>query len=177
MTNVSVNLNKAGSWKKPCLEAVSDLNSLFKKHKVNISLTQKGSKDPSIQVRIDASIKGITHGTTRTMMRGGRLWHSEVGLPSPEKVIISTPAGVRRAGNGILEVIAAHELVHALGHTVPAHNSHLMAQTLEMDYGDSAAGDKARVVRVVDGKKKYGATMPALQLSPASVAQLKKVWK
>ena len=178
MTTVNVNLNNAGEWKKPCEQAVANLNSLFKQHKINVVLATGGSKGPTITVKIDGSIKmGITHGTTRTVMRGGKLWHSDVGVPTPALINISTPKRVRRAGPGVFEVIAAHELVHALGHTQPPHNTHLMAQTFEKAPGDSAAGDKLKEVKVVKGAKQYGATLPPLKLSTASVAALKKIWK
>ena len=66
---------------------------------------------------------------------------------------------------GILEVIAGHEFVHALGHSV--HNSHLMGQTMYKELGDSGAGDRLR---------SGGVKMPPLTLAHDSVSQLKTIW-
>jgi hypothetical protein len=88
---------------------------------------------------------------------------AEVRLPVG--VAINTPSGLRNAGPGILEVIAGHELVHALGHE--KHNSHLMAQTMYKELGDRAAQDrlKAGIIH-----------LPPLSLSDESVTTLKSIW-
>jgi hypothetical protein len=88
---------------------------------------------------------------------------AEVRLPV--KVTINTPRGVRDAGPGILEVIAGHEFVHALGHS--DHNSQLMAQTMYKDMGDNAVGDKLKAGSV---------RMPPLTLSSDSISVLKEIW-
>ena len=166
MTAVNVKLSGVGSdWTKPCLQAVTDLNSLFKRNSIKVMLATGGSTGPTITVKTDPSIPGTTvHGETTTEFNGsGNLLRAEVRLPV--KVTINTPQGVRDAGLGILEVIAAHEFVHALGHS--GHNSHLMDQTMSKEMGNSAAGDKLKAGAV---------KMPPLMLSPQSVKDLKVIW-
>jgi len=166
MTTVSVQLNNLSSpWSTACHKAVSTLNDLLRRNGVGVSLALGRSTPPTITVKLDASIQGsAVHGrTTAESTETGRLLRAVVGLPV--KVTINTPQGIRDAGPGILEVIAGHEFVHALGHA--AHNSHLMGQTMYKELGDSAAGDKLRA---------GGVKMPPLTLSPESIAQLKSIW-
>src|SRR5690348_5993774 len=125
-TMATVNVDLSGldaSWSKGCKRAVADLNSLFKKKGIKVVLATTGSEGPSITVKTDPAILGsAVHGRTTARTSGsGQLLSAEVRLPV--KVDINTPDGLRDAGIGILEVIAAHEFVHALGHE--EHNSHL----------------------------------------------------
>jgi hypothetical protein len=83
----------------------------------------------------------------------------------PVKVTINSPKGIRDAGPGLHEVIAAHELIHAIGHG--SHNTHLMGQTLNKELGDNPAGDKVRSGTV---------KMPPLKLSRESINLLTKIW-
>jgi hypothetical protein len=167
MTAVNVTLSGIGSnWTRPCQQAVTDLNLLFKRSGVKVVLATTGSQGPTITVRTDPSIQGdAVHGRTTSEFSGsGQLLRAEVRLPV--KVTINTPQGVRDAGPGILEVIAGHEFLHALGHG--GHNSHLMGRTMSKAMGDSAAGDKLKAGSV---------TMPPLMLSPQSIRELKAIWK
>ena len=167
MKNVSVTLTRLGSnWSKPCLQAVKDLNILFKISGIRVVLSTTGSQRPNITVKTDVSIKGnAVHGrTSATINDAGQLMKAEISLPP--KVTINTPSGVRDAGPGIYEVIAAHEFVHALGDT--PHTSHLMAQTMYKVMGDNAAKDKL---------KGGGIKMPPLKLSPQTITTLKGIWK
>ncbi len=167
MTTITVKLVDVGSiWTKPCQQAVIDLNTLFKRGGINVGLSTSGSQGPTITVKTDSSIQGdAVHGrTSAEVSSSGKLLRAEVRLPV--KVTINTPQGVRDAGPGILQVIAGHELVHALGHN--GHNSHLMGQTMHKAMGDSAAGDKLKAGTVA---------MPALQLSSQSITELKAIWK
>lgn len=166
MTTVSVQLGNLGSiWTKPCQKAVTALNELFRRNNVNVALAIGGSSTPAITVRTDSSIQGTAvHGRTTAETTGaGQLLRAEVRLPV--NVTINTPQGVRDAGPGILEVIAGHEFVHALGHAT--HNSHLMGQTMYKEMGDNAAGDRLKTGAV---------RMPPLSLSPQSVSDLKAIW-
>jgi hypothetical protein len=166
MTTVSIQLRHVGAkWTKPCQDAVVALNHLFKRHNINVTLTIGGAATPAISVKTDPGIQGTAvHGRTIAESNDrGRLLRAEVRLPV--NVTINTPRGIRDAGPGILEVIAGHEFVHALGHS--SHNSHLMGQTMNKDMGDSAAGDRLR---------SGGATMPPLVLSPQTVEELKTIW-
>ena len=166
MTTVSVQLLNIGSnWTRPCQKAVTTLNNLFRRHRVDVALAVNGSAGTTITVKIDPGIQGnAVHGKTTAETNGnGRLLRAEVRLPI--KVTINTPQGVRDAGPGILEVIAGHEFVHALGHS--SHNSQLMGQTMYKALGDSAAGDKL---------KSGGITMPPLALSPETITELKTIW-
>ena len=166
MTTVYVKLTGlASNWTKPCQHAVNDLNAQFKRNGIKVVLAASGSQGPTITVKTDSSIQGdAVHGrTTAESNDSGKMLRAEVRLPV--KVTINTPRGLRDAGPGILEVIAGHEFVHALGHSV--HNSQLMAQTMYKEMGDNAAGDtlKAGSVR-----------MPPLTLSPDSISELQSIW-
>ncbi len=160
MPTVYVKLTGLGSnWTKPCQHAVTDLNSQFKRNGIKVVLATSGSQGPTITVKTDHSIQGdAVHGrTTAESNDSGKMLRAEVRLPV--KVTINTP------GPGILEVIAGHEFVHALGHSV--HNSQLMAQTMYKEMGDNAAGDKLKAGSV---------RMPPLTLSPDSISELKSIW-
>jgi len=166
MTQVSVKLSGVGPhWTMACQKAVNDLNGLFKQSKINVALTMSGSQGPIITVKTDPNIQGnAVHGHTTAQFSGsGTMLSAEVRLPV--KVTINTPRGVREAGLGVLEVVAAHEFVHALGHE--PHNSHLMAQTLTKDSGNNAAGDKLEAGSI---------SMPPLVLSPDTVNLLNGIW-
>jgi hypothetical protein len=130
-----------------------------------VTLVVGGSDGPIIAVRTDPAILGTAvHGkTSASTSDSGRLLDADVRLPVT--VVVNTPAGVRDAGPGVLEVIAAHEFVHALGQA--EHDSHLMAQTLYKQAGDSAAGDRLKADAVV---------MPPLDLSAATIELLKGIW-
>jgi len=165
MISVNVKLGSIGSlWITACKQAVSDLNSLFKRKGIEVALAVNGA-GPTISVRTDPAIAGTAvHGRTSAETDGaGKLLRAEVRLPV--KLTINTPKGIRDAGTGMAEVIAAHEFVHALGHE--PHNSHLMTQTFNKVMGDRAAGDKLQAGAVA---------MPPLQLSDESVDMLKGIW-
>ena len=165
MATVNVKLGSVGSyWQPACKQAVKDLNALFKKKGIKVTLAMGGAS-PIIGVKTDASITGnAVHGKTRAELDGsGRLRRAQVSLPV--KLTIHTPTGSREAGTGMASVIAAHEFVHALGHT--PHNSHLMARTMHKVMGDKPSGDKL---------KAGGVTMPPLQLSKEAVKTLKEIW-
>jgi hypothetical protein len=163
----AVNVKLGGlnaSWTAACKQAVTDLNFLFKRKGIKVALALNGA-GPTITVRTDPAILGTAvHGRTSAETDGaGKLLRAEVRLPV--KLTINTPSGIRDAGTGMAEVVAAHEFVHALGHE--PHNSHLMAQTLYKVLGDRAAGDKLKAGAVA---------MPPLQLSDESVEMLKGIW-
>lgn len=166
MAKVHVNLNEIGpKWTKACKQAVADLNHLLGKNGVGVALSLGGSEGPGITVRTDSSIIGTAvHGKTSAETDdAGRLLSAVVRLPI--KVLIPTPSDTREAGPGILEVIAAHEFVHALGQA--KHNSHLMAQTWTKLAGDTPAGDTLQA---------GGISMPPIDLSSDTVDQLKAIW-
>ena len=141
-----------------------DLNLLFRRKGIEVTLAINGA-GPTIAVKTDPAILGtLVHGKTSAETNdAGKLLRAEVRLPV--KLTINTPNGVRDAGTGYAEVIAAHEFVHALGHA--PHNSHLMAQTFSKSPGDRAAGDKLTA---------GGVSLPPLDLSTESVDQLKSLW-
>jgi hypothetical protein len=165
MAAVNIKLGDIGSlWTAACKQAVKDLNLMFRQKGIKVALAVNGT-GPTIAVKTDPAILGsAVHGRTRAELDGaGKLLRAEVRLPV--KLTINTPKGIRGAGTGMAEVIAAHEFVHALGHT--DHNSHLMAQTMHKMMGDRAAGDKLKAGAV---------SMPPLQLSDDSVKLLKGIW-
>jgi len=165
MASVGVKLGDIGShWTTACKQAVHDLNLLFRRKGIGVTLAINGA-GPTIAVKTDPAILGtLVHGKTSAETNdAGKLLRAEVRLPV--KLTINTPNGVRDAGTGYAEVIAAHEFVHALGHA--PHNSHLMAQTFSKSPGDRAAGDKLTA---------GGVSLPPLDLSTESVDQLKSLW-
>lgn len=165
MAAVGVKLGDIGShWTTACKQAVHDLNLLFRRKGIQVSLALNGGS-PLISVRTDPSIVGTAvHGKTNAELDGaGKLLRADVRLPV--KLTINSPKGIRDAGIGMAEVIAAHEFVHALGHT--PHNSHLMTQTWNKVLGDRASGDKLQAGAI---------PMPPLQLSDESVDMLKAIW-
>ena len=165
MAAVNVKLGDVGShWTAACKQAVHDLNLVFRRKGIQVSLALNGA-GPVISVRTDSSIIGTAvHGKTNAELDGaGKMIRADVRLPV--KLTINSPKGIRDAGLGMAEVIAAHELVHALGHT--PHNSHLMTQTFNKVLGDNAAGDKLQA---------GGVAMPPLQLSDETVDMLKGIW-
>src|SRR5689334_7076499 len=116
MAAVSVRLGGIGPhWTAACKQAVSDLNLLFRQWGIGVTLALHGD-GPVISVVTDPGIIGTAvHGRTHAETDGsGRLLRAEVRLPV--KLTINTPGGVREAGLGMADVIAAHEFVHALGH-------------------------------------------------------------
>ncbi|WP_406698253.1 hypothetical protein V5E97_05285 [Singulisphaera sp. Ch08] len=166
MAAVKVDLSGLDAyWIKACKRAVTDLNVLFKKSGLNVVLAMGSSTGPNITVTTDSTIGATAvHGrTSATTGSSGQLMSAEVKLPA--EVRINTPNGVRGAGIGVLEVIVAHEFVHALGQA--EHNSHLMAQSWTKLAGDTPAGDKLQA---------GGLSMPPLALASESVDQLKAIW-
>jgi hypothetical protein len=116
MAVVSVRLGGIGPhWTAACKHAVADLDRLFRRRGIGVALALHGA-GPVISVVTDPGILGtLVHGRTSAETDGsGRLLRAEVRLPV--KLTINTPSGVREAGIGMAEVVAAHELVHALGH-------------------------------------------------------------
>ena len=168
MARVSVKLGGlSADWGTACKHAVAHLNALFKTKHVNIVLDANGLTAPIITVKTDPSIQGnAVHGrTTAEFNSSGGMIRSEVRLPVA--VLINTPSGQRGAGSGVLEVIAGHEFVHALGHE--QHNSHLMSQTMYKEMGDRAAQDKLRAGT-------GGVHLPPLSISDDTVTTLKSIW-
>jgi hypothetical protein len=166
MPSVLVNLSGAGPyWTQPCRDAVTHLNALFHRHHINVSLTLAGTNHAAtITVTPDPSLQGLlVHGRTQARFNGNTLLSADVKLPP--QVQINTPRALRDAGNGVREVIAAHEFVHALGQN--GHDSDLMTQTWQKEAGSNAAGDRLRA----------GAhAMPPLVLSGDTVNVLKGRW-
>lgn len=151
-------------WSGPCRQAIASLNKLFKAQHINVVLQIDGRSGPVISVRVDPSIQGTAvHGKTNAEFRNDILTKADVRLP--QKILINTPSGMRNAGAGVFQVIAAHEFVHALGQE--HHNSHLMAQTMQKDVGDSPGGDKLRA---------GGVRLPPISLSDDSITLLKSLW-
>jgi hypothetical protein len=166
MARVSVKIvGLSTDWAAACRQAVTHLNAVFTAKRIKVVLETNGSSPTAISVRTDASIQGnAVHGrTTSEFNSAGGMLRAEVRLPV--NVTINTPSGLRNAGPGILEVIAGHEFVHALGHD--EHNSHLMSQTMYKEMGDRAAQDKLRAGAI---------HLPPLSLSDKSVATLKSIW-
>ncbi len=166
VTTVHVNVSAGPSkWTKACQDAVTHLNVLFNRSHINVALSMSGGSGLTIAVITDPSIQGsAVHGRTSSEFSdSGKMLRAQVRLPAT--VTINTPTGIRDAGPGILEVIAAHEFVHALGHNT--HNSLLMAQTMSKVMGDSAAQDKLKAGTV---------EMPPLKLSAATITALQTIW-
>lgn len=165
MASVYVSWTVEKRWTRACRKAMTDLNRLFKQQGIKVVLATSSSKGASIHVSNDVTIQGdATHGrTSATTDSAGKLIKAEVKLPV--NVTINTPNGVRDAGEGVLEVIVAHEYIHALGQS--SHSSHLMGRTFGKDSGSSPSGDRltSGVVR-----------LPPLTLSSETVDVLKALW-
>src|SRR5258708_9685924 len=94
----NVKLGSVGTyWTTGCKQAVSDLNSLFKRKGMEVVLAVAGA-GPTISVRTDPAIAGTAvHGRTSAETDGaGKLLRAEVRLPV--KLTINTPKGIRDAG-------------------------------------------------------------------------------
>jgi len=166
MARVSVKIaSLTADWAAACRHAITHLNAVFRTKHINVVLEANGSSGSVISVKTDASIHGnAVHGrTTSEFSTAGGMLRAEVRLPV--SVAINTPSGQRNAGPGILEVIAGHELIHALGHG--QHSSHLMAQTMYKEMGDSAAQDRLKAGAIY---------LPPLSLSDESVTTLRSIW-
>ena len=99
--------------------------------------------------------------------KGGKMTKATIGLPKELKFAVPWgDTGMRSAGAGARSVVAGHEIVHALMHH--NHNTHLMAQTFSAEIGTDASGDKLKAKDVL---------MPPLQLSNATIGDLKAAWK
>ena len=161
---VTIDSQIGATWTQAFRQAVRELNTLFNHKGIAVTLTHTGG-GPVITVRTDASIgQTAVHGEATTeRLESGRLLRSEVRLPV--QIRINTPSGLRAAGPGLYLVVAAHELVHSLGHD--GHNTHLMAQVFQKVMGNSAAGDRMQAGSVL---------LPPLALSDESVRVLQGIW-
>lgn len=163
MVKVSIDAQIGAAWTQALHHAVRDLNTLFNHKGIAVTLTLAGA-GPVITVRADPSIgQTAVHGEATTERQGGRLMRSEVRLPV--RIQINTPSGLRPAGPGLYLVVAAHELVHALGHD--GHNTLLMAQVFQKVMGNSPAGDRLQA---------GGVLLPPLSISDDSVRVLTGIW-
>ena len=165
MAAVSVRLGSIGPhWTAACKHAVTNLNLLFRRRGSGWRWRSTAPARSSASCTDPGILGTLVHGRTSAETDGGgRLLRAEVRLPV--RLTINTPNGIREAGVGMAEVVAAHEFVHALGHE--PHNSHLMAQTMHKAMGDRPADDKLQA---------GAAAMPPLQLSDESVEILKGIW-
>jgi predicted Zn-dependent protease len=164
MAAVFVDLGSIGSkWPTACRTAVAHLNRLFTQNSIGVSLALIGKGGPRIAVRTDPSITGTLHGHTRTETTSGQLLSAVVSLPV--KATINTPQGVREAGAGVLQVIVAHEFVHALGQV--EHTSQLMFSPMTPVPGDSPAGDLLQASAV---------NLPPIALAPDTIELLQSLW-
>ena len=165
MVTVTVDLSALGAdWSKM---AIDELNQLFKKGGISIKCVsgKGGHGGPSIDIKVDPSIgNNLVHGKTSTAVLGGKMTKATIGLPKELKFAV--PTGRRSAGAGARSVVAGHEIVHALMHH--NDNTHLMAQTFYVVTGDDASGDKLKAKDVL---------MPPLQLSNATIGDLKAAWR
>src|ERR1700679_4201618 len=144
-------------WPTACWAAVAHLNQLFTQNSIGVSLALIGKGGPRITVQTDPSIKGTLHGHTRTETTSGQLLSAVVSLPV--KASINTPQGMREAGAGVLQVIVAHEFVHALGQ-VDHSASHLMCSPMTPVPGNSPSGDLLQA---------KGVNLPPIALAPDTI--------
>jgi hypothetical protein len=165
MAAVYVDLGSIGpKWPTACRRAVAHLNELFSQNAIGVSLALIGQGAPRITVRTDPSIKGTLHGHTQTKTTSGQLLSAVVSLPV--KASINTPDGMREAGPGVLEIMVAHEFVHALGQ-VKHSASQLMCSPMTPVPGDSPAGDLLQA---------NGVNLPPIALAPDTVQLLQSLW-
>jgi hypothetical protein len=165
MAAVYVDLGSIGpKWPTACRTAAAHLNQLFNQNSIGVSLAFAGKGGPRIAVRTDPSITGTFHGHTQTQTTSGQLLSAVVALPV--KATINTPWGIREGGPGVLEVIVAHEFVHALGQ-VEHSASHLMCSPMTPVPGNSPAGDLLQA---------NGVNLPPIALAPDTIQLLQSLW-
>lgn len=149
-------------WASACRHATTALNAVFRSKQINVVLQADGHAGPIISVRVDPNIVAL-HGHTSAESNNAVLTTADVNLPG--KPLVSTPASVRNAGSGVLQVIAAHEFVHALGQT--GHDSHLMTWKMDVAAGDSPSQDRLRAGALL---------LPPIILSDDSISLLQSIW-
>jgi hypothetical protein len=149
-------------WTGACRHATTVLNGVFSKKHINVVLEANGHSGPIISVRVDPSIVGL-HGHTTAQSINNVLTSADVNLPG--RPLVSTPAAVRNAGSGALQVIAAHEFVHALGQT--DHDSALMTWKMDVAFGDTPGQDKLRAGAIL---------LPPIVLSEDTISLLQSIW-
>ena len=160
---VAVKLKELPSdWASACRHATTVLNGIFKAKHINVVLEADGNTGPIISVQADPSIVGL-HGHTTAESNNNMLTAADVHLPG--NPLVSTPARVRKPGSGVLQVIAAHEFVHALGQT--DHDSHLMTWKMDVAADNTPSGDKLRAGAIL---------LPPIILSEDSIALLRSIW-
>ena len=149
-------------WASACRHATTVLNGVFRTKHINVVLEADGHSGPIISVRVDPSIVGL-HGHTSAKTNNDVLTAADVNLPG--KPLVSTPARVRNAGSGVLQVIAAHEFVHALGQT--GHDSHLMTWKMDVAAAGTPSQDRLRAGAIL---------LPPIILSDDSISLLQSIW-
>lgn len=177
-----------GSWKVMLEKAISEFNALAKKNSINVILEK--SKDPpkddgsGADINVEAAAGSITpswagkssssmvfsgirlHGHTTQFKQEGKIQKAFVYLPSTPK--INTPKALRAAGEGVLKVIAVHELVHACGLDDGDHTTDDLFQGYpDVDYGSTPSGDRVLIP---------GGSMPPLKFGGTTIQKLKGIW-
>jgi hypothetical protein len=165
MARVYVDLGSIGpKWPSACRTAAAHLDQLFKQNLIGVSLAFAGKGGPRIAVRTDPSITGTFHGHTHAETTSGQLLSAVVSLPV--KAMMNTPWGIREGGPGVLEVIVAHEFVHALGQEKHSA-SHLMCSPMTPVPGNSPSGDLLQA---------NGVNLPPIALAADTIQLLQSLW-
>jgi hypothetical protein len=173
------------AWNSAVAGAIRELNTLFKAHKLNVTLKTGDSavvevalssgtftfpidgKDHSGTLRTD-----ILHGATKGIDREtrGKLLREKAYVFLPAQPKISPQASARTVGEPVMRVMMAHEFLHALG--LVEHDpglEGLLAARWTFHEGTKAAGDAV---------SPFGsaAKMPPLTLSADTVTRLQALW-
>ena len=178
-----------GSWNQVFREAIHAFNVLASGHRLGVKIVESKlspDDDPGAEVGVQAVTSAISaswggetrsedfdgnrlHGRTMLFSQQGQLERALVYLPATPQV--SLPTGFRRAGAGILKVIAVHELFHACGLENGEHTrDDLFQGNPRVNAGDTPAGDQ-----ILIGVGPKG--MPPLYLGGATAKNVKDLWK
>lgn len=179
-----------GLWLTAIRDAISEFNTLSATHNLGVTYTQSttapsdsGGADISISTgngSMSFSYSG-THTTTVNgrALQGSTLLISRQGGPVekafmflPNQPVINTPSGQRPTGQGVMKVIALHELIHGCG----LHNADHTADDVFNGFpstnpGRTAAQDRIQIT--VGGQYR---SMPPIIFSGTTAIKISRLW-
>lgn len=179
-----------GLWLTAIREAISEFNTLSSRHELGVTYTQSttapsdsGGADISISTG-SGSMSFSYSGARTTIVNGGSLQGSTLLISRqdspiekafmflPNQPLINTPSGQRPTGQGVMKVIALHELIHGCG----LHNSDHTADDVfnghpTVDFGRTAVQDRVQIM--VGGQYR---SMPPIIFSGTTAVKISRLW-